>query len=483
MLKSSACEKPKLKSIGSCKDPNALCAPGVPISDPLTIAIDMKSSKTVLALILASFCGLCHAAGFPFSPTWTELVAADSKISSDSVRLKVSVSLDAANAVKQVTAGSITVCSPTACFRPEMPNAVVDLDNTRSGASSHIATFVVPRDTIHSVHFDTVAGRSTLVGDVNLAAPLEFPTGAASGELLVLVTEQVNGPLKLFTPSTALGSLHHPERKSVYYNPSFDTSVMLDKGVKFDLQKGATSGPQIFSIAVHDTGEKYPLIDIYPEVSLSRPLSLSAAKINKGGAVSSTPVDKSVGATGVIQIDPEQADASPVTGGVSTLAAAATDTCVNLINAYLTRISAGLATTGSVYLQGCETISPYVHIVVSNNNDSRPALRLGYTFASGWTAGRLELRRIEDSSFRTQVAINGFKWAGDSGISPGTGYAEGFAQQDAACIWKQLCRGRMLAVWYPRRKQTHFQHLSATAAEVERGHRCLPLVQRANSDR
>jgi len=357
-------------------------------------------------------------------------------------RLKISVSLNDAKVDSDVIVGNVSVCSDTACYRPEMPNKRIGLYNTGNGKAELIYEVLVPVDEIKSIHFDEVAGAKVVVGDMNLSSALKLDSKTAlGGEILVLLKKKQGGSRTIYYPeSSAIGS-YHPAVTSVYYNPAFAATVKLKMGVEWNIAGRALAAPQVFLVNVHDVGDLYPMVYIYPEIVLMGRSSIRANLLRNAPGFSAPdgqnstaePARQSVKKTGEIRFGEGEGEKTSQEGSAATSASAGVADCVASINQYLPAIAASMATTGAVYFRKCETVPPYVHIAIGNNADGRVMTGIAYDLMNS-TSGLLALQPIETLAAGTQIAINGFTWVGDRGISPGTGLAKGFVQRDSQVL-------------------------------------------------
>jgi Phosphodiester glycosidase len=302
----------------------------------------------------------------------------------------------------------------------------------------------VPFSKFVSVHFETVRGLKVFEGNVQLVEPLVLENNVLGGEILVVGSKASNMSRTVYQPTTAVGNLHSPFRQSVYYNPRFATKAELKFSTTLFLPKNASQSAQIFSVAVHDTGDKYPLVDIFPEIQLRVPASIATQELEPAPSESARTRASAQGKirsfqkTGTLRFDGKQSFSSQTQIVETTLNSS--DACAAWISSISSQISAALSTTGSVYLKGCESLAPFVHIVVSNNSDSRTSMRSVYSL-TGEPSSRLQLSLIESWASGSQVTLNGFTWAGDPGYGTGKGYALGFVQQDTNCIGNNASGG------------------------------------------
>ncbi len=113
------------------------------------------------------------------------------------------------------------------------------------------------------------------------------------------------------------------------------------------------------------------------------------------------------------------------------LLTAATIECIDKLNEKEMVIKELLDKDGDVYIGACKEISPYLHIIIVNLDDSRNKISLthGTKIAKGYPLQTIEELAKQDEVL---IAVNGFTWIGDQGdnnnqfaISPtGTVYSE-----------------------------------------------------------
>lgn len=227
-------------------------------------------------------------------------------------RLKISVSLNDAKVDSDVIVGNVSVCSDTTCYRPEMPNKRIGLYNTSNGKAELIYEVLIPVDEIKSIHFDEVAGAKVVVGDMNLSSALKLDSmRAQGGEILVLLKKKQGGTRTIYYPDSSAVGFYHSDGTSVYYNPAFTATVKLKMGVEWNIAGGALAMPQVFLVGVHDVGDLYPMVDIYPEVRFTAKSSIRANLLRNAPGfspanaqnVADEPATRSVKKTGVFRFE------------------------------------------------------------------------------------------------------------------------------------------------------------------------------------
>jgi len=356
-------------------------------------------------------------------------------------KLRIAVSSNEAKEDDGITVGAVSVCSETACYKPETKNRILNLYNTSKGKAERIYEVAVPVGEIKSIHFDEVTGSKVIVGDLPLISVLKLDeTVAEGGDILVILNRSQDGHRVKYYPTSSAVGYYHSSSTPVYYNPAFATSVGLKFGVKWNISEKALSGPYIFTADVHDTGDKYPLVDIYPSVELISKSSLSVPALKNGRIMmtpeSATPVEKDIKKTGVVRISANSSEAVPTQHESPEGSTAA---CVASVTRDLPQINSSLVSTGAVYYKRCEAVAPFLHIAIGNNADSRETANIAYYGTS--PAPTLSLQRIETLGVLSQILVNGFTWAGDKGISQGTGLAMGFIQRNSTVLGNNRANG------------------------------------------
>lgn len=347
-----------------------------------------------------------------------------------------------------ISVGDITVCSSSACYRPNV-SGNLEIQNASSGGATLFVDGVVPYGTYTHVNFSDRSGPAVLKGSVKLKTPLKLEPGFQGGEIMVVAESRGEGRSKTFSPTIAVSALMDPSSQSVYYDPNFAATVSLKLGATLQIPAAALKYPQIFSVAVRNVGSKYPSIDIYPYIELEKSASLSSMAV--GGVPT---VDMDLDVSPVRPFDPNEAklvqpksqqtgerpavktfsktgsfkssyvapmptyEKPPTTGGTP-------QTCSQrLANAtYMNSVRAAMEQTGAASINVCTTVAPYVHIAMVNTLDSRINISIPYQY----NGSGLGLYTLTSWAPGSNVIVNGYKWKGDRGISAGgQGFPEGY---------------------------------------------------------
>jgi len=451
--------------------------------------------KRILAATLAAATCVVQAQTTP-TPTATTVVstlAASATPRDGFTRLRLSLTSNEVSASETARLSGIALCTTSVCYESGAPSSVT-VSSTVNGTSTTVAELEVPYSDIVSVRFKSSAGQGVLQGSIALPEPLKLEKGFKGGDVLVVVQKRGAS----YVPIAAASNYVQPEGTSFFYNPKFASTVKLPHGVSLTIPDGATNAPQVFLVGVHDTGDDYPLVDIYPPVQLTKPATVQLPAIARaasatlsnqappsprpqavppGGTLASqaqtqaarasAPMSIEINATGTVPRTPRAAQPNKqsstattdevLTADAGTAAAAAAAcnqygwcNCADQL-AYpqnQQNIANGLTATGTTYLNWCTTIAPYVHITVTNMADSRERFtvkhspKVGTSAPPSYLPPRLPLVRITSWSPNTQVMTNGFYWQGDEGTSTGqTGLADGHVRNFATGLGDNLAVG------------------------------------------
>lgn len=418
----------------------------------------MRFKQILLVLVLSAAATLAHAQAEPsaqIAATIVNALAPSSAPREGFTRLRVSLTSNELTNSEVVRLAGLTVCSKSACYESGLPSSAT-ISNTSSGAATTIAELEIPFLDITSVRFKSTAGQDVLQGSVTLTDALKLERGFRGGDVLVVVQKRGNN----YIPVVAAANYFHPEGTTVFYNPKFATTAELPRGVLLSIPAGALTTPQVFVTTARDTGDEHPLVDIFPNVKLAKPAKVTMPAIARpsraanstqsplppGGTASPAQSVQPDGATiieiqstGVVRRGRQQAPltSQPTSANTpsirsDTFAAGATaiTTCTGMMSNSVAEptIATTLGNTGTIYLDWCETIAPFVHITVSNLADTRERFTIKHdNKVSANSIRRLPLQRIATWAQYTQVMLNGFTWEGDQGtFSGGFGLANGF---------------------------------------------------------
>lgn len=407
---------------------------------------------------LAALAFLCSASAEPI-PRYAASLAQYSNsvlVSEDAIRFRISVATDSAQGERSVRLGEVLLCKASECFRAPTPG-YVDVSDTAAGTATAIADVVIPTVTITDVYFMEPSGGVAIAGHLKLEAPLVIEKGLHGIELLISVKKQNTAGKTTYVPSQSGNSYFNPESRLVHYLPSTRTVARLPLGTVVTIPAGAVDKPQVFHVNVHDRGELYPMIDIYPYIKLNTPMIVEAPAIPGGSSSREmivpayAPEDKQLYApvngpvtakngrvilteTGMVKSstleDSATAPLKAPPGGAAN--AAPGKTCAEYLAQPIVLGTIQLVTykSGGVLWKGCQEIKPYVHILYINTLHKKIQFSIPYKRSNGGGHGpKLELLRITEFADHSMGLINGFMWDGDWGmIDGGSGKALGIVR-------------------------------------------------------
>jgi Phosphodiester glycosidase len=344
-----------------------------------------------------------------------------------------------------VRIAGMSICSLASCIDIAAPSSV-RLTTTIDGQSVAVAEIALPHMEVSSIKFKSLPGPNILQGQVSLPNSLKLDKNLYRGDVLVVVQKTGSS----FTPVAAASNYFHPQSSTFYYNPAFATTVKLPYGVKLTIPAAALASPQVFSVGIRDTGDKFPLVDIYPEVKLTKAADIELTAIVRQENTLQSRIAPTtaggeslilkIGTTGIVRRhekhSDQSSDVSPSVGkalptdSFATSAAAgecnAAGWCSCTVQLNDTRnreiISSSLSITANLYLDWCVLMAPYVHITVSDLNVASMRIKHNNK-VNVESVIKTPLRPITTwASSTTQILVNGFIWEGDRGLFGVGGY-------------------------------------------------------------
>lgn len=396
--------------------------------------------KYIFVALAAVIWGSATAAP-PFQPETVESVKGKVvQASTNTARLKISAVIIGLTKPESINLGMISVCSTTACYRVNAPPATLDVDGTGAGTSAVVSELTVPKARISSIHIDELPGSNVSGSLVNLSGPLDLTQSSIGGEILVVIEKRREKKGTQFSISSAASGLLREHGKSIYYHPSAATTAVLTDGVEVSIPAGATQAPHIFNVAVLNTGDKYPIVDIFPVVRLRQSAEIifrpskGASQLSMG---TESPTQKiTFSETGVLRANNIERPSSSSTS--TSTQTAADQQCVELLTQHNLPLLQAMGTTGIVYTNLCADKPPYVHIAIANKNfngGSQLNLYHGPRDVLGPSPNKrpwIELKKITSYGIThgSAVLINGFTWEGDPGVvANNQGLALGYVEQ------------------------------------------------------
>lgn len=347
-------------------------------------------------------------------------------------RLRVNLTVSSNNDSGDINVSNFTLCSTSSCWKVDV-NKYIPIVNSSTTRGQLIADVLIPKnEEIQEVFFETTTGKQSIEGKLKLNKILKIDADY-QGQNLYIVLDKIgkgNGIFRYFpTASTALP--FNPELKYYLIDPKLNQQINLNSKSTINFPAKFLNHPQLFTIAEHNIGKKFPMLDIYPYVKGSRNLKIQLAEAGKGiNANSSRAASTTSNYSEVISDSTNLINGSdiPSSGSTQKIAmAAAAATCASTITANLASYRNSLKGTGVVKIPSCENIAPNIHIAFINLKDSRIKYDIPVSVAStNVIPHTLNLTRI--TSYTSGIAlVNGFTWDGDQGaLAGGKGTAKGF---------------------------------------------------------
>lgn len=302
---------------------------------------------------------------------------------------------------------------------------------------------------------------------LRLRTPIQVEAGKRTEVFIAL--DSLAGKKEVAPRFIAAGPVPLNASTVLVAEPGRKGALSLKGGFSMDWPDDALKEAAVYGIVENDVGGVTPAFSVMPagkldhSVRITLPLdrsripqglSMSDYDVSLAGStVASTVKGNSVtfnalgtGPLGMgtnqpyVELDDGTRIASPFAGSAGaarspngTLAARSLETCYQRLSAnrssYLQRLANGSA---GVRVTDCETLPPYVHIVIVNIAYTKPT---GYNYPrvvlpAEWYSGTntfllhtiSEHANLVSGSF---AVINGFLWDGDSGSSTGTGTPKG----------------------------------------------------------
>ena len=201
--------------------------------------------------------------------------AAGNKADKDTIRMRITIAGDAQQPERNVRIGDILLCSRSACYRART-SGIVAVESTSRGVAEVVADVKLPFTTVTDIYFTDVAGMSTVQGHLKLETPLAVEKGFQGLELMIAVRRLAWPGRTRYVPTAAASMYFHPDGHVVRYLPTVRTVAALPFGATLSIPAGALAKPQVFHIGVSDTGDVFPMIDIYPYIKLRKAATVQA---------------------------------------------------------------------------------------------------------------------------------------------------------------------------------------------------------------
>jgi hypothetical protein len=226
-----------------------------------------------IAILMATAAASVRAGHAPFDPKPAAPYREGTQVPDGMARIRLDLTSNEDVPSSGVGVGAVTFCSITSCFRAAAQH-VVDLSNTTAGTSLRVLDAMIPTGKITDVFFGEVVGPKVVAGSFHFRHPIPVDKDFQGTEILVVLDRASARDRTILEPVAAAGTYFRDGGEVIYYNPRFRTVAGIGNLAHLDIPAGATTAPQVFSVAAHDIGEDYPLVDIYPAVDLGKPATV-----------------------------------------------------------------------------------------------------------------------------------------------------------------------------------------------------------------
>ncbi|WP_367103996.1 hypothetical protein [uncultured Psychrobacter sp.] len=191
------------------------------------------------------------------------------------LRLNVLSDLDGKYSVEKVK-----ICSTSKKCLSYNLNKNVHLLPKKNGDANFIGAISVPIGSkINYIDFEnSVKNKNGINGRLNLAKPLTIEEHLNYQALFGL--RNISSSLY---PATVNTHYYRKGLKTLFYNPTSALKANLDKGVTLKIPAHALKEPQIFTVAIHDVGQKVPMVDLLPYIELEKNFTLSFSQSLRKG--------------------------------------------------------------------------------------------------------------------------------------------------------------------------------------------------------
>ncbi|CAM4419498.1 phosphodiester glycosidase family protein [Deinococcus marmoris] len=302
---------------------------------------------------------------------------------------------------------------------------------------------------------DPKLGQAVAFKTIRLSQPIVVEAGERKEIFLSLkaVPENASSPMEV----SFLGAASLPASSTTVmaYRPDRATAWPAGEAMGLAMAAGGSTDAQVFGLELQDTGGVMPRLAVWPSMKMNAPMKVSVNIDDKRLAQDLTAADYRVqladgsspkmtmkGNTltfeaanlesaqlvtdrSVVETSDGQRIALPVQNiplGAQQLSAQNTSTCKNRLISRRAEYEQFFTNgTDALRIFDCESVAPYVHIVLINRANRSRTVELPVTPSVDYP-GKYVLRPITSHATGAAVAINGFTWSGDKGTAYSTGY-------------------------------------------------------------
>lgn len=198
-------------------------------------------------------------------------------------RLRVNLTVSSNNDVGEISISNFTLCSATACWKADV-NKYVPVVNSSTTRGHLVADVLIPKnEQIREVFFEPTTGKQSIEGDLKFKEAVKIDPEYQGQNLYIVLdkTNKGNGVFRYF-PVASTSLPFNPELKYYLIDPKFTQSINLNSKSTITFPSKFLAQPQLFTIAEHNVGKKFPMLDIYPYIKGSNNLKIKLAEVNKG---------------------------------------------------------------------------------------------------------------------------------------------------------------------------------------------------------
>nr|WP_238785718.1 hypothetical protein [Salmonella enterica]AKN19292.1 hypothetical protein [Salmonella enterica subsp. enterica serovar Corvallis] len=280
---------------------------------------------------------------------------------------------------------------------------------SKRGRGHLVADVLIPKnEQIREVFFEPTTGKQSIEGDLKFKEAVKIDPEYQGQNLYIVLdkTNKGNGVFRYF-PVASTSLPFNPELKYYLIDPKFNQSINLNSKSTITFPSKFLAQPQLFTIAEHNVGKKFPMLDIYPYIKGSNNLKIKLAEVNKGANTNTAnQIAKSLNFSEIDSTETRLIEGSdtPSSAAQQVSMAAAAATCASTISSNLASYRSLLTSTGVVKISACENIAPNIHIAFINSKDSRIKYDIPVSVANTSTVPhQLNLLRITRGEFKHEV--------------------------------------------------------------------------------
>ncbi|MGD3149119.1 hypothetical protein [Acinetobacter soli] len=198
-------------------------------------------------------------------------------------RLRVSLAVSSNNDQGEINISNFTLCSTITCWKAEV-NKPVPIVNSSTTRGQLVADVLIPmNEQLKQIFFEPTTGKQSIEGNLKFEKVVKIEP-EYQGHTLYIVLDKVSkgsGVFRYF-PVASSALPFNPELKYYLIDPKFNQTINLNSKSMITFPANFLPEPQLFFIAEHNVGKKFPMLDIYPYLKGRGDLKIKLAEVNKG---------------------------------------------------------------------------------------------------------------------------------------------------------------------------------------------------------